>query len=177
MLCRTFPALDDPKLSGFRPPVDIQALPGTAVIFNAMLLHATSNPGPRRRLSTDLRFFPLTGFVPSLPRVLTADPIRALQEGLARADGPTLQAPLREALAFLGQWRVDPAAAPLSILNWANYIAVLLADGAEAALPHFTRFVNPGLGWDVVDAYLPPLHNRPVHAATLAATGVHPAAV
>ncbi len=169
MLCRKFPALDDPKLSAFRPHFDVQARPGTAAIFNAMLMHATSNPGPRRRLSCDIRFFPLTGFVPSKPRVIAKKPLKAIREALERGDGPTLQAPLREALAFLGQGRVDAAVPPLSILNWANYVTALLQDGAEAALPHLVRFVNTRLGWEPPEAYLQPLHNRPVHAQTLTA--------
>jgi len=136
------------------------------VIFNAMLMHATSNPGTKRRLSTDLRFFPLTGFVPSEVRSLVADPKEALHDGLARDDGVTLQAPLREGLAFYGEWKPDAAVPALSILNWANYIAVLLKDGADAALPHLSRFVNEDLGWDKVDAYLPALHNRPVRLPT-----------
>jgi hypothetical protein len=167
MLCRKFPALDDPKLSAFRPHLDVQARPGTAAVFNAMLLHATSNPGPRRRLSCDIRFFPLTGFVPSQPRVLGSHPLKALRDALDSDDGPTLQAPRCEALAFLGQGSVDASVPPLSILNWSNYVTTLLSHGPDAALPHFLRFVNQALGWEPPDAYLPALHNRAVHSGTL----------
>ncbi len=58
---------------------------------------------------------------------------------------------------------------PHSILNWANYVTVLLRDGADAALPHLLRFVNTEQGWEGPDAYLAALHNRPVNAATMAA--------
>lgn len=169
MLCRQFPTLDDPKLAAFRPHFDLQARPGIAAIFNAMLLHATSNPGPRRRLSCDIRFFPLTAFVPSTPRVIAARPIKAIRDALERGDGATLQAPRREALAFLGQGGVDPSVPGLSILNWANYITTLLQDGPDAALPHLTRFVNTREGWEGPEAYLSVLHNRPVHSPTLTA--------
>jgi len=74
-------------------------------VFNALLMHATSNPGPKRRLSCDIRFFPLTGFVPSRPNVISPRPMKAIRDALQAHDGPTLQAPLREALAFLGQGR------------------------------------------------------------------------
>jgi hypothetical protein len=167
MLCRKFPALDDPKLAAFRPHVDVQARPGTAAIFNALLPHATSNPGQRRRLSCDIRFFPLTGFVPSTPRVISSRPMDVIKAGLARDDGPTLKAPLKEALAFLGQGTVDASVPPLGIGNWANYITVLQNDGPEAALPHLVRFVNTKEGWEPPEAYLEALHNRPIHKATV----------
>ena len=166
MLCRKFPALDDPKLSAFRPHLDVRAERGTAIVFNALVLHATSNPGPRRRLSTDIRFFPLTGFVPSTPRV-TAPPFRAIRSALDKGYGPTLEAPRREMLAFLDKGELIDDVPPLSILNWSNYIVSLRRSGPESALSHLERFVNTRLGWDAVDAYLPALHGRTVHASTL----------
>lgn len=166
MLCRKFPALDDPRLAQFRPHVDVQARPGTAAIFNALLPHATSNPGSRRRLSCDIRFFPLTGFVPSTPRVISARPLDVIRRGLAGSDGPTLKAPLREALAFLGLGTMEEVP-PLDIGNWANYVIALQQDGPEAAWPIFERFVNTREGWEPPDAYREALHNRPIHRATV----------
>jgi hypothetical protein len=167
MLCRKFPALDDPKLAAFPPHIDVQARPGTAALFNAMLMHATSNPGTRRRLSCDIRFFPLTGFVPSTPRAIAKNPMAAIRSGLERNDPDTLREPLLEALAFLGQGTVTPDVSPRSIFNWSNYVTVLTSKGAEAALPHLVRFVNIDEGWEPSEAYLEPLHNRPIHAATI----------
>jgi hypothetical protein len=172
MLCRQFPPLDDPGLAGFRPPVDVPAREGTAVVFNALLLHATSNPGPRRRLSCDIRFFPLTGFVPSEPRVIGDRPLRAIHAALERGDGPTLQAGRREALAFLGLGHPTEVP-PYSILNWANYLITLLTNGAAAALPHLVRFTNTELGWDAPDAYFPTLHDRPLQQVPLRAVRAH----
>ena len=51
LLCNQWLKLEDPRLASFRPPIDIQAKAGTAVIFNSLLLHSSSNPGPRRRVS------------------------------------------------------------------------------------------------------------------------------
>ncbi|MEP6999582.1 MAG: phytanoyl-CoA dioxygenase family protein, partial [bacterium] len=81
LLCQQWLKLEDPRLSPFRPPIDIQAQAGTAVIFNSLLLHSSSNPGPRRRLSCDLRFFPLCGFLPSTPHILGSQPLRVLRTG------------------------------------------------------------------------------------------------
>ena len=47
-------SLDDPWLAQFGTPVDVTAEEGLAVIFNSLLLHASSNPGPRRRVSCDI---------------------------------------------------------------------------------------------------------------------------
>ncbi|MFZ5623663.1 MAG: phytanoyl-CoA dioxygenase family protein [Gemmatimonadota bacterium] len=169
LLCQRFQPLDDPRLEAFARYFDFEARAGTAVIFNALLLHSSSNPGPRRRVSCDIRFFPLTGFLPTQPRLLDGDPVGALHAGLERGDGPTLSAPLREALAFLGQGRIDPEVPPLSILNWANYVTALLTEGPDAARPHLDRFVNAKQGWEPAEAYYPRLHNRPVYPQPLPA--------
>jgi hypothetical protein len=167
MLCHKFPALDDPKLAVFRPHIDIEARPGTVVVFNAMLMHATSNPGTHRRLSCDIRFFPLTGFVPSMPRAIASNPMNAIYAALERDNPDTLREPLLEALAFLGQGKVTPDVSPRSILNWSNYITVLTTKGPKAARPHLERFANVDEGWEGPDAYLGALHNRPIHASTI----------
>jgi hypothetical protein len=176
MLCRKFPALDDPKLAAFDAHIDIEARPGTAVLFNAMLMHATSNPGPHRRLSCDIRFFPLTGFVPSIPRAITPNPMRAIYAGLERDDPDTLREPLLEALAFLGHGKVTPDVSPRSMLNWSNYITVLTTKGPEAARPHLVRYVNTDQGWEEPGAYLEALHDRPIHAPTVDAARAYLAA-
>lgn len=168
LLCDQWLKLEDPRLSPFRAPVDLQAQAGTAFIFNSLLLHSSSNPGPRRRLSCDLRFFPLCGFLPSTPHILGSEPLRVIRNQLAMSDTPTLRDPLLEALAYLGQDVLDGAVPPHSILNWPNYLAVLLAGDADAALPHMERFVNEELGVDPPSVYSSKFHNRPVHASVLA---------
>jgi len=168
LLCHEWLKLDDPRLGHFGKPIDYPAEVGTCVVFNSLLLHASSNPGPRRRVSCDIRFFPLTAFLPSTVHLLGSDPIGTFRAGLARQDGPTLAAPFREAAAFLGVVTEPAACPPHSILNWANYLAVLLNGDPDAALPHLARFVNLERGVDTVEIYASKFHNRPVHRATLA---------
>lgn len=170
LLCHEWMKLEDPRLAAFGiTPVDVVAEAGTCVVFNSLLLHSSSNPGPRRRVSCDLRFFPLTGFLPSQVRLLGKDPLATLRGGLAREDGPTLKAPHLEAAAFLGLVTGPTPCPPYSILNWANYLAVLLNGSPEAALPHMERFVNLAQGIDSgVDIYAKKFHNREVHRTTLA---------
>jgi hypothetical protein len=162
--------LEDPRLAAFGiTPVDVVAEAGTCVVFNSLLLHSSSNPGPRRRVSCDLRFFPLTGFLPSQVRLLGTDPLATLRAGLAREDGPTLKAPHLEAAAFLGLVTEPPPCPPYSILNWANYLAVLLNGSPEtrcrtwSASSTSRRASTPG-----VDIYAKKFHNREVHRTTLA---------
>ncbi len=170
LLCHEWMKLEDPRLAAFGiTPVDVVAEAGTCVVFNSLLLHSSSNPGPRRRVSCDLRFFPLTGFLPSQVRLLGTDPLATLRAGLAREDGPTLKAPHLEAAAFLGLVTEPTPCPPYSILNWANYLAVLLNGSPEDALPHMERFVNLAQGIDSgVDIYAKKFHNREVHRTTLA---------
>lgn len=170
LLCHEWMKLEDPRLAAFGvTPVDVVAEAGTCVIFNSLLLHSSSNPGYRRRVSCDLRFFPLTAFLPSQVRLLGPDPLATLRAGLARNDGPTLKAPHLEAAAFLGLVTTPTDCPPYSILNWANYVTVLLNEGPEAALPHMARFVNLEQGIDPgVEIYSGKFHDRQRHRATLA---------
>jgi hypothetical protein len=170
-------SLDDPWLEQFGEPIDIPAREGTAVIFNSLVLHASSKPGPRRRVSCDIRFFPLCGFLPSTPHVLGHDPARRLREGEAEVvelrGGPTLRAPIRETLAYLGERVFDPSVPPLSILNWANYVDRYLNGWGDAA-EHMARFVNVERGKDTPDIYTAKFHNQPIHTETIrtAAAGI-----
>ena len=168
LLCDQWLKLDDPRLSPFRPPVDLQAKAGTSYIFNSLLLHSSSNPGPRRRVSCDLRFFPLCGFLPSTPYILGTAPLHGMRNQLAMTDTPTLRDPLLEVMAWMGHDVLDGAVPPHSMLNWVNYLAVLLTGDAEAARPHMDRLVNEELGVDAPDVYAAKFHNRPVHASVLA---------
>ncbi len=168
LLCHQWLKLDDPRLSAFRAPIDVQAKAGTCVIFNSLLLHSSSNPGPRRRLSCDIRFFPLTGFLPSTPHILGETPLTTLRNQLNKPNGPTLRDPLLEVLAFLGNDVYDAGVPPHSILNWPNYLSVLLGGDAEQALPLMERFVNQVEGWDTPEIYTSKFHNRTVHLSVLA---------
>jgi hypothetical protein len=167
LLCQQWLKLEDSRLGAFEEPVDIQARTGSAVIFNSLLLHSSSNPGFKRRISCDIRFFPLCGFLPSQVNVLSERPMETIRRGLTRADGDTLRAPLLESLAFMGQDVFDGAVPEHSVLNWANYLDVLLHGDSAAALPHMVRMVNRELGVDGPEAYTGKFHDKPVHAAIL----------
>jgi hypothetical protein len=145
LYCHRLWKLDDPRLETFGAPVDFPARLGTAVLFNALMLHGTSNPGQGRRVSCDLRFFPLCGFLPSTVHVLRPRPVEALQRAFAAAGGPVLQTPLLEALVFLGETVPDTMPAPHSSLNWVQFLARLVRGDRAGALPFLHRFVNRDL--------------------------------
>ena len=167
LICNSWLALDDERLAPLGEPIDIVARVGTAVCFNALMLHGTSNPGPLRRVSCDIRFFPLCGFLPSETHLLEASPSDALREGLDRAFSPVLQAPLLEDRVFLGD-EIQLGDVPrLSVLNWVKYLSNVVAGRKDEALAHLERFVNTEMGFDSVTAYDSKFTNQPVCEATL----------
>lgn len=139
-----------------------------AVIFNSLLLHASSNPGPRRRISCDIRFFPLCGFLPSQPHRLGDASLQTIQDALASTSGDTLRAPLLETFAYLGEDVLDRSVPPMSILNWANYLHHYVRGDSELALPYMERFVNTEKGMDTPDIYTSKFHDQPIHQETIA---------
>jgi hypothetical protein len=162
-------ALDDPRLASLDKPVDVQAARGTAVVFNAMLLHGTSNPGSRRRVSCDIRFFPLCGFLPSEVHVLGHDPLRTLDERLNEETGATLRAPLLEDRVFLGGEIPTENVPSRSVLNWANYIDGLARGRSDEALRHLKRLANEDFDATGPATYAGKFHKRPVSKPTLRA--------
>lgn len=168
LLCQEWMKLEDPRLASVDKPIDVKAEYGTAVVFNALLLHASSNPGYRRRVSCDIRFFPLCAFLPSSAHVLSKEPLAELRRGLERADGPTLREPFLEAAAFMGVERELEKCEPYSILNWSNFVRHTVNGDLDAALADLTRFVNTERGIDGVEAYSAKFHDKTVHAAPLA---------
>jgi hypothetical protein len=168
LICHQWLALDDPRLEAFGKPIDIPATAGMAIIFNSLVLHASSNPGPRRRISTDIRFFPLCGFLPSQPHRLGDASQQSLQSALSSTTGDTLRAPLLETLAYLGEDVLDETVPPLSILNWANYLHHYVRGDSELALPYMERFVNTERGMDTPDIYTSKFHDQPIHQETIA---------
>ncbi len=167
LFCQRWIALDDPRLAPLGNPVDIAATFGTAVVFNALLLHGTSNPGPARRVSCDIRFFPLCGFLPSEVRSLSPSPRAALVQSLNRAAGPVLRAPLLETRAFLGE-EVELESVPHQcVLNWVNYVAQVARGRMDEALPHLQAFANPELGFDDAGVYVARFHGAPLYRDNL----------
>lgn len=172
LLCNKWLDLNDSRLESLGPPVDIQAKEGTAVLFNSMMLHGTSNPGPQRRVSCDIRFFPLCGFLPSEPYLLDQNPLETIAGSLERAPGPVLQSPLLEDLAFLGKETTGVDLPILdvsgySVLNWVNYISMVQSVNPESAIPFLRAMVNERIGVDEPDVYISKFFPCPVRQDTL----------
>jgi hypothetical protein len=167
LLCQEWMKLDDPRLASFGTPIDVKAEYGTAMVFNALLLHSSSNPGFRRRVSCDIRFFPLCAFLPSKVHVLGESPLAEFRRGLESTDGPTLREPYLEAAAFLGLRRDPVRCDRYSILNWSNFVQHTVQGDPVKALEALTQFTNSERGIDGVGAYAGKFHNQPVHRSTL----------
>jgi hypothetical protein len=168
LLCQEWMKLDDPRLSAFGQPIDVKAEYGTAMVFNALLLHSSSNPGFRRRVSCDIRFFPLCSWLPSKVHVLGDAPLAEFRRGLASPDGPTLREPYLEAAGFMGVAHEPVTCEPYSILNWANFVQYTVQGDPSRALAALTRFTNTEKGIDGVEAYARKFHNQPTHRSTVA---------
>lgn len=160
LVCAQWLSLDDPRLSVLNRPVDISAQPGSAVVFNSLILHGTSNPGTLRRVSCDIRFFPFCGFLPSQAHILGDAPGTALRDNLKSAPGPVLEAPLLEDKVFLGD-EVDLQDVPsASVLNWVNYVKYVVRGELDQALPYLDRFVNKEIGVDPLEAFASKFHGH-----------------
>ncbi len=167
LLCHQWLPLEDPRLATFGAPVDVQAKAGSAVVFNSLLLHSSSNPGPQRRLSCDIRFFPLSGFLPTTIHSVVPKPAEFLRTQLATTPGITRRTPLLETAAFLGQRVGQPDAPAHSNLDWVNYLDEYLSGDPAKALAHMERMVHPTRGVDGPDVYTAKFHNRKVYPETL----------
>ncbi len=168
LLCRKFVSVDHAGLSQFGEPMEIQARPGTGVIFNSLLLHGTGTAGPGRRVSCDIRFFPSCPYLQSPIRSLVESPGAFIEERMASETGETLRAPLLENLAVAGQLGDNVAAAPYSILNWANYLNDVCNGDPDRASLHISRFTNSEAGLDSAETYIEQFHGRPMQPATVA---------
>jgi hypothetical protein len=169
LYCHRLWTLDDPRLRDFNPPVDFQARVGTAVLFNSMLLHGTSNPGKKRRASCDLRFFPLCGFLPSEVHVLGNRPVETLHDRIPAVPGPVLLTPVLEALVFLGETVAFDDPPVHSSLNWVQYLAHVLQGDADSALPYLRRFINESLMDEDPSVFVGKFHGRTLEKANLEA--------
>jgi hypothetical protein len=162
LLCNRFIRLDDPRLEHLGEPIDVRATPGSLVMFNALMLHGTSNPGPGRRVSCDIRFFPLCPYLGSEVNLLDAAPYSALHEALKREESEVLLAPLLEAKHWLDGPGLRNHVAPLSVLNWPNYLFHSSRNDRPAALASLEKFVNPVIGTDAGEIYAAKYFGRPV---------------
>lgn len=166
MLCNAWVDLDTRGLSALGEPVDIRAERGTAVVFNAMNLHGTSNPGVHRRVSCDIRFFPLCGFLPSRPWFLGDDPSAELDRERPD-DGPVLRSARLESRAFLGRETEIPEGEQPTDYQWARYVAAVCR-GDEDAAEQLARYANPEVTGETGDIYVRKFHGRALESAMLA---------
>jgi len=167
LICDRWLANDDPRLAKLGPSIQIRAEPGKAVLFHALLVHGSCQPGPRRRASCDLRFFPLCGFLPSQPFFLHKRPLHAVASQLERSSPEVLRAPRLESQVFLGQ-RAEPGEiGPRSVLNWVRVIERLTQNDDAAAMRHLRRFVNQELSTGTAESYAMRLLRRPLEGGML----------
>ncbi len=155
------------RVTQFGEPLEFEAKPGTGIIFNSLLLHGTGRGGPRRRVSSDIRFFPSCPYLSSPPRPLVGAPADFIRQRLQRETGETLRAPLLENLALAGSMGKAVEAPKASILNWANYLNEVCNGDAAAAVTHLERFANAELGMDSVETYVKQFHGSPMNAGSL----------
>ncbi len=162
LLCDRWLKLDDQRLQSVGKAIELQAKRGTAVIFNSLLLHGTGDSGPLKRVSCDIRFFPVCGFLPTPAHLLVENPRHFLEHTLSTETAETLRAPLLEDMAWAGagitEHRVLEHAAEHSILNWPNYLTTLLQGDPIGAVRHLERFANTKLGVDAAETYISKFH-------------------
>ncbi len=159
LLCNRWLELDDPRVAALGAPVDVTAQVGRVVLFNALILHGSSNAGPRQRVSCDIRFFPVCGFLPSPVRRFGHHDIGQL---LGRTYGAVLRAPLLESEIFLGRGAPLQAAPPHSVLNWVNVVNLLAEDRRDDSLRYLERFTNTDIGVDRASAYAAKFLDYPI---------------
>ncbi len=167
LICdRWFPK-DHELLDSFRGSFDAASEPGTAVLFNSLLLHGGTRPSFLRRVSCDVRFFPLCGFLPSDVHVLTKEPMAVIHKALKAEPDVVLRAPLLEDLVFLGQDVELEDPPPLSVYSWAKYIYHVIRGQSDRALSYFERFVNTNIGIAPPEAYISKYHGHPISKESL----------
>jgi hypothetical protein len=167
LLCNGWIPLEDARLEMLGEAVDFAPQRGKALVFNAMLLHSSVRPGPSRRVSCDVRFFPLCGFLPTVPWILGDDPERDVQ--VLPGDNEILQMPRFETQIFLGRDSHLEVLPEHSILNWARYVEEIHRGNPDGALQHLERFTNPALTGETWDVYRDKYHGQPISRTTLEA--------
>lgn len=169
MVCNRMWKLDDPRLAALAAPLEVRAREGRGVLFNSMLIHGTGESGTQRRVSCDIRFFPLCGFLGSQVHALSESPLEALAAGLRRAEDEVLRSPLLEALVYLDRPIEPPPAAPLSRYHWLDYIRHRLDGDPERARADLDQMANTELSGELPEAFGRAWHKRELDLAALEA--------
>lgn len=160
IMCNEWIQLDDERLEMLGKPVDFPAERGRALVFHGLLLHSTANPGEARRVSCDVRFFPLCGFLPSTPWLLDTDPATELEP--PAGDDEILRASRLEAQVYLGRPPAIDGLPEHSVLNWVRYVERIVAGDRDGALEHLERFTNPALTGETSEVYRKKYHHQPL---------------
>jgi hypothetical protein len=172
LLCNTWMELNHDGLHEIGEAVNIEAQKGQAVVFNALTLHGTSQPGPIPRISCDIRFFPLCGFLPSEVHFLTPEPLQEIHQRLLREQSDVLQAPLFEDLVYLSAKEIEEPfpilrAEPQSVLQWVNYLTMKTKGKQDHASEFLEKLVNTSKGIDPPAVYMDKFHHHPIQWKTV----------
>lgn len=166
LMCNEWIPLDDSRLEMLGEPFDFEARRGKALLFHSLLLHSSVNPGPARRVSIDVRFFPLCAYLPSAPWMLSEDPEAHLLP--VAGDGETLSASRYEAAIYLGRDSGLGDVPPHSTLNWVKYIEAVRDGKRDEALVWLENFTNPALTGEDYSIYRDKYHAHEMHEETMA---------
>lgn len=165
ILCHDWIDLDDDRLDFLGEPIDILPRRGRALLFHSLILHSSVAPGPDRRVSSDIRFFPLCAYLPSKIWVLGDDP-EAQFDNLDQQD-EILAASRYEALVYLGRDTGLEEIADCSVLNWASYVEAVKKGEDDRAIQSLKRFTNLGLTGESHQTYVDKYHEYPMNMDTL----------
>lgn len=171
MLARKWLLPDSPELDRMGSYVEVEAKPGQILLFNFLLLHGTSRPGPKLRVSCDLRFFPFCPTLDSMARILRPDPLGWIRQQLQRPKSETLLEPLIETCVYLGEPVSWPELKPHSVLFWSRYLAAMVNHDQDGITRAISMLTNSEIGFDAAAEFLEwertnrmPLCTRPYHS-------------
>lgn len=164
LMCNDWVPLEHDNLGLLGEPFDFRAERGKALLFHSLILHSSVNPGPARRVSIDIRFFPLCGYLPSSPWVLSDTPEADLDP--IEGDGETLRASRYEASVYLGRSPELDAPQELSVLNWIKYIEHVKNDDRDGALRWLENFTSTALTGEDYTIYRDKYHAHQMHPET-----------
>jgi len=145
---------DEAGVDQLGPSIEVKAQEGQVLLFNFLVMHGTTRPGPATRISCDARFYSFCGILDSEPAVLRPDPVDWIRARLREPRGETLAGPLYETLAYLGESIDWPELHPLSILHWARIIEGVVQGDADEVRGAIAQFVNCERGFDPLAGYV-----------------------
>ncbi len=169
ILCHDWIDLDDDRLSFLGEPIDILPERGRALLFHSLILHSSVSPGPSRRVSSDIRFFPLCGYLPSPIWVLGDDPEASLAE--AEHQDEILAASRYETQVYLGRETGPLDLKDHSVLNWAAYVQAMRNGESDQAISLMQRFTNVGLTGETHETYVDKYLDYPMNSETMKRAG------